>query len=126
MENKITTFESLECYKVGVELRKEISILVKLFPIEEKYRLADQMIRCSRSVTNNIAEGYGRFHYLDNAKFCRNSRGSLMELLDHLLIAYESEYITLEQLTAYRQKINKNNALINCYIQYLLKAKKES
>lgn len=104
MENKITTFESLECYKVGVELRKEISILVKLFPIEEKYRLADQMIRCSRSVTNNIAEGYGRFHYLDNAKFCRNSRGSLMELLDHLLIAYESEYITLEQLTAYRQK----------------------
>jgi len=126
LENKITTFESLECYKVGVELRKEISILVKLFPIEEKYRLADQMIRCSRSVTNNIAEGYGRFHYLDNAKFCRNSRGSLMELLDHLLIAYESEYITLEQLTAYRQKINKNNALINGYIQYLLKAKKES
>lgn len=49
-----------------------------------------------------------------------------MELLDHLLIAYESEYITLEQLTAYRQKINKNNALINGYIQYLLKAKKES
>ncbi|MBK8351782.1 MAG: four helix bundle protein [Saprospirales bacterium] len=36
----------------------------------------------------------GRFHYLDNAKFCRNSRGSLMELLDHLLIAQESEYIT--------------------------------
>lgn len=117
MENKITTFENLECYKVGVELRKEISILVKSFPIEEKYRLADQMIRCSRSVTNNIAEGYGRFHYLDNAKFCRNSRGSLMELLDHLLIAHESEYITLEQLTEFRQKINKNNALINGYIQ---------
>ncbi len=84
------------------------------------------MIRCSRSVTNNIAEGYGRFHYLDNAKFCRNSRGSLMELLDHLKIAQESEYITLEQLNEFRQKINKNNALINGYIQYLLKAKKES
>ncbi|MFN8281828.1 MAG: four helix bundle protein [Chitinophagales bacterium] len=126
MENKITTFETLECYKVGVELRKEIAILVKSFPVEEKYRLADQMTRCSRSVTNNIAEGYGRFHYLDNAKFCRNSRGSLMELLDHLLIAQESEYITIEQLSEFRQKINKNNALINGYIQYLLKAKKES
>lgn len=121
MENKITTFESLECWKVGAELRQEISNLVKTFPIEEKYRLVDQMIRCSRSVTNNIAEGYGRFHYLDNAKFCRNSRGSLMELLDHLLIAQESEYITIEQLNEYRQKINKNNALINGYIRYLLK-----
>jgi four helix bundle protein len=126
LENKITTFESLECWKVGAELRQEISNLVKTFPIEEKYRLADQMIRCSRSVTNNIAEGYGRFHYLDNAKFCRNSRGSLMELLDHLLIAQESEYITIEQLNEYRQKINKNNALINGYIRYLLKSKIES
>lgn len=126
MESKITTFESLECYKVGVELRKEISALVKSFPIEEKYRLVDQIIRCSRSVTNNLAEGYGRFHYLDNAKFCRNSRGSLMELLDHLTIAQESEYITLEQLTYYRQKINKCNSLINGYIRYLLKAKIES
>jgi hypothetical protein len=49
-----------------------------------------------------------------------------MELLDHLLIAQESEYITIEQLSEFRQKINKNNALINGYIQYLLKAKKES
>lgn len=126
MENRITTFESLECWKAGVELRKEISNLVKTFPSDEKYRLVDQMIRCSRSVTNNIAEGYGRFHYLDNAKFCRNSRGSLMELLDHLLIAQESEYITIEQLEEYRLKINKNNALINGYIRYLLKAKSES
>ena len=107
-------------------MRKEISILVKSFPVEEKYRLADQMIRCSRSVTNNIAEGYGRFHYLDNAKFCRNSRGSLMELLDHLKIAQECEYITLEQLNEFRQKINNNNEIINGNIEYLLKAKKES
>lgn len=84
MENKITNYETLECWKVGVGLRKEISNLIKTFPIEEKYRLADQMNRCSKSVTNNIAEGYGRFHYLDNAKFCRNSRGSLIQLLDHL------------------------------------------
>lgn len=126
MENRITTFESLECWKAGVEIRKEISKLVKTFPNDEKFRLVDQMIRCSRSVTNNIAEGYGRFHYLDNAKFCRNSRGSLMELLDHLLIAQESEYITIEELEEYRQKINKNNALINGYIRYLLKAKTES
>ena len=49
-----------------------------------------------------------------------------MELLDHLLIAQESEYITIEQLNEYRQKINKNNALINGYIRYLLKSKIES
>lgn len=124
-DNKITSFEDLECWKIGAELRKEIKTLTDSFPIEEKFRLSDQMIRCSRSVTNNIAEGYGRFHYLENAKFCRNSRGSLMELLDHLLIANESGYISNETLELFRIKIKKGNALINGYIKYLIKAKKE-
>jgi four helix bundle protein len=43
--------------------------LTKRFPNEEKYRLADQIIRSSRSIGNNIAEGHGRFHYQDNIRF---------------------------------------------------------
>ena len=54
-------FEYLEVWKECRMLRKDVSLLVKGFPIEEKFRLNDQLIRASRSVTANIAEGHGRF-----------------------------------------------------------------
>jgi len=66
-------FEDLDVWKKSRDFRIEISDLIKKFPAEEKYRLTDQLIRASRSVTANIAEGHGRFHYLDNLKFCRNA-----------------------------------------------------
>jgi len=63
MDNKIRSFEDLECWKVCTELRRFVSQLVKTFPKEEQFDLTSQMKRASRSVTHNIAEGYGRFHY---------------------------------------------------------------
>ncbi len=56
------SFEELECWKIGAEIRREVSRLVKKIPSQEKFALISQMLRCSRSVTNNIAEGYGRFN----------------------------------------------------------------
>lgn len=119
---RITSFEDLECWKSAVELRKELKSFISQFPPEEKYRLTDQIIRCSRSVTNNIAEGFGRYHYLENAKFCRNSRGSLMELADHFIVAEECGYITNEQLKEIKNKIQQTNLILNGYINYLVKA----
>ena len=75
MEN-LKAFESLEAWKVAKELRIEVSTLTKTFPKHEQYRLTDQIIRSSRSVAANIAEGYGRYHYLENMRFCRIARGS--------------------------------------------------
>jgi four helix bundle protein len=64
------TFEDLECWKQCRTLRLFIAKdLVPVLPREERYRLGDQLLRAARSTTANIAEGYGRFHYLDNAKF---------------------------------------------------------
>ena len=82
-------FEELDVWKECRKLRKEISKLVKLFPIEEKFKLVDQIVRSSRSTTANIAEGHGRFHYQENIQFCRQARGSLNETLDHLICAFD-------------------------------------
>jgi len=71
------TFEELDCWKMSTNLRRKCSKLVKNFPQEEKYKLVDQVIRASRSVTANIAEGFGRYHYQEYAQYCRQSRGSL-------------------------------------------------
>ena len=67
----INNFEELEVWKECRNLRIQVSIVVKTFPVEEKYRMIDQLIRASRSITANIAEGHGRFHYLENIQFCR-------------------------------------------------------
>jgi four helix bundle protein len=76
MEKRIIhTFEELEVYKLAREFRKEIGKLIKKLPEVEKYNLKSQMRRAKLSVTNNIAEGYGRYHYQENIQFCRQSRG---------------------------------------------------
>ena len=72
--NSYKGYKELDCYKKSRELRIKISELTKSFPAEEKYRLSDQIIRSSRSIGNNIAEGHGRFHYVDSSKFNNCSR----------------------------------------------------
>ena len=92
--NNYKGFTELECYKHGRELRKSISILLNKFPKEEKYELASQIKRSSRSITANIAEGYGRYTYSDTRHFFIISRGSVTETMEHLTTAYDENYIT--------------------------------
>ena len=122
----IKSFEELDCWKVSRELRLELSRLIKTFPAEEKFTLVSQIRRASRSVTNNIAEGFGRYHYKEFIRFCRMSRGSLTELTDHLIISHDEDYITADQLSYYKDKISKAIALINGLIKYLEKRNKDS
>ena len=121
--NAIKTFENLECWKACRELRIFIiREVVPVLPREEKWRLTDQIIKAARSTTANIAEGYGRFHYLDNAKFCSNSRGSCWETLDHLITAKDENMISAEVLEKGRDLVNHSIKLINGYMKYLKKA----
>lgn len=96
-KRKFRSFEDLEAWKKARKLRKKVSNLVKKFPKDEKYRMVDQMIRSSRSITSNIAEGYGRYHFQENIQFCRQARGSLFELLDHIICAKDESYIKNDQ-----------------------------
>jgi len=121
-----TNFESLDVWKECRLFRKQISSTVKTFPIEEKYRLSDQLIRASRSVTANIAEGHGRYHFQENTQFCRQSRGSLTEILDHLICAFDENYINQIQLDEFRGQYEKCLKLLNGYIGYLQKQKNNS
>ena len=117
------SFEDLEVYKAAREFRKKIYKLNKGLPSEEKYNLGDQMRRASLSLTNNIAEGHGRYHFQENIQFCRISRGSLMELIDDLNTCIDEKYFEqsyLEQLKGEGYRINK---MLNGYIGYLKKRK---
>jgi len=85
--------------------------------------LNQQLRRASLSISANIAEGYGRFYYQDNVRFCYNARGSLEEVLSHLTFAYEMSFIPAElykELAGEGEEIDK---MINGYISYLKKSK---
>ena len=64
------------------------------FPVEEKWALNQQIRRSVQSIPANIAEGYGRYYYQDNVRFCYIARGSLEETLSHLVLAHELNYIS--------------------------------
>ena len=119
-ESQIRTFEDLKCWKACRELRifvaKEI---VPRLSKHEKYALSNQILNAARSTTANIAEGYGRYHYLDNAKFCSNSRGSCWEVLDHLITAYDEAFISNELYLEGRNLVSDSVKLINGYMNYL-------
>ena len=121
--DSIRTFEDLECWKACRELRVFVArSLCKTLPKAERYRLGDQILRSAPSTTANIAEGYGRFHYLDNAKFCSNARGSCWETIDHMITANDEELISQDLLDQGRAVAARAVALLNGYISYLRKA----
>lgn len=121
--DEIRSFRDLKCWKEGVARRKMARPILNRFPTDEKYRLTDQLIRALRSVTNNIAEGFGRYSYQENIQFCRISRGSLTEIQDHFIIALEENYVTVGELQMVDNQVEKCIALINGYINYLKKRK---
>jgi len=121
----MASFTDLEVWKRAKAIRTSISALTKGFPVEEKFRLTDQIIRSSRSIGNNLAEGHGRFHYQDNIRFCIMARGSLSETLDHLLVAFEEGIVSAETLDSFQNEYNQCLKLLNGYIAYLKKKKSD-
>jgi len=122
-KESLKSFEDLECWKACREVRKFIMDLIKKYPKEEKFAIVDDMKRAARSSTHNIAEGFGRFHYQENIQFCRQSRGSLYELIDQLITSLDDNLITEEEYKKGRELIDKSLALLNGYINYLSRAK---
>jgi four helix bundle protein len=126
-ERIIRSFEDLDCWKVAREVREFVRQIVRGLPKEEKYRLGDQLTRASRSITANIAEGYGRFHYLDSSKFFSTARGSTYEVLDHLITAADEGLIDSKVLEQARKLLESAIKLNNGYTKYLkTRAKSES
>ncbi|RAQ38759.1 four helix bundle protein [Arthrospira sp. O9.13F] len=113
------SFEELDCWKRARSFRMLISDTVKFWPSEERYELTKQIKRSTRSVTANIAEGFGRHHHQENIQFCRQARGSLTESLDHLITAQDEGFISDSDMAIFREEYGHCLRLLNGYIAYL-------
>ena len=117
------TFEDLEVYRVAREFRKAMYRLNRQLPSFEKFELGSQIPRASVSLTNNIAEGHGRFHYLEQIKFCLNARGSLEELIDDLNICEDESYLPSGEINALKQQGWRVHRVLAGYMRWLRQRK---
>ena len=113
------TFEDLEVYQAAREFRKAMYRVARRLPEIEKFGLAAQIRDAAVSLTNNIAEGRGRFHFLDQIKFMLNSRGSLEELLDDLNVCLDENYLPAEEVETLKSHGWRVHKLINGYIRFV-------
>ena len=113
------TFEDLEVYRVSRALRKAMYAVTRRLPDFEKYELASQIRRAAVSLTNNIAEGHGRFHHPDQILFILHSRGSLEELVADLNVCLDENYLSGDEVTKLKEQARSVLLLINGYLRYL-------
>jgi four helix bundle protein len=113
------TFEDLEVCKKAREFRKRMYAVARKLPDFEKYELGRQVRRAAVSLTNNTAEGHGRYHYLDEIKFQLQSRGSLAELLDDLNVCQDEDYLPASEIVELKERAKEVQRLINGYIRFL-------
>jgi four helix bundle protein len=123
VEPPFRTFEDLEVYKKARQFRKQMYGVTRKLPGFEKYELGSQIRRAAVSLTNNIAEGHGRYHYLEQLKFLFQSRGSLQELIDELNICEDERYLPESEVFALKAQAKEVQRLISGYARYLRERK---
>jgi four helix bundle protein len=118
-EQPFRTFEDLEVYKNARQFRKSMYAVTRKLPDFERYELSSQLRRAAVSLTNNIAEEHGRYHFLDQIRFMLHSRGSLEELLDELNVCIDERYLPPEKIDSLKQQGWRVRQLIDGYVRYL-------
>ncbi len=126
MENeagKFRTFEDMEVYKAARGFRVTMYAVNRKLPAFEKFELASQIRRAAVSLTNNIAEGHGRFHFLDQIKFMLQARGSLQELIDDLNVCEDENYLPSAEVGQIKPQAWHVLRLLNGYLRWLRDSK---
>lgn len=125
-KNSIKHFKNIIAWQKAREIRNIVYQFIKTLPVSEKYNLTQQMKRAACSVTSNIAEGYGRFHFQENTQFCRQARGSLYELQDHITTCNDLNFINNNFFQELNNKITEAIKILDGYIRFLTKQKDDT
>src|SRR5258708_7962082 len=116
---RFQTFEDLDAYKSARDFRKAMYAISRRLPDSEKFDSARQIRRAAVSLTNNIAEGHGRFHVPDQIKFMLQARGSLQELVDDLNVCEDEGYLTPPEVAAFKDDGWRTLQVLNGYLRWL-------
>lgn len=122
---KIKDFTELKVWQMAHELKLGIYEFVKLLPESEKFNRVSQLKKAICSVSANIAEGFGRYHYQENIQFCRQARGSLDEARDYLITSRDLKEVREDKCNYLINKCIEVKKILNGYIRFLNNKKQQ-
>jgi len=118
----VNSIDQLEIYEKALDFSNLIWEIVIQWDYFAKKTVGDQLVRSTDSISANIAEGYGRFHYKENLHFCYYARGSLEETKDWLRKCYNRNLIDEQSKIDIEKFINVFPKKLNSYINYIKKS----
>jgi four helix bundle protein len=109
----IKSFKDLEVPKLSYELVMEIFHRTRNFPKEEIYSLTSQIVRSSRSISANIAEGWAKRKYENLFKVhLVTSIGSCAETENWLSFCKDCKYISSNEFDTLFEKANYTGKML--------------
>ena len=114
--------EDLEVYQLAEGFGDEIWFILHALDYFAKDTVGKQMVKSADSISANIAEGYGRFHYKENKNFCYFSRGSIIETKGWLKKSKTRKLLSEEQFNLLFEKLQTIHLKLNAYIKFIGKS----
>ena len=114
--------EDLEVCQLAESFSDEIWFIVHEWDYFAKDTVGKQMVRAADSISANIAEGYGRFHYKENKNFCYFSRGSIIETKGWLKKSKTRKLLSEDQFNLLFEKLQTIHLKLNAYIKFIGKS----
>jgi len=122
MSNRI---EDIEVYNLAEVFSDKIWFIATKWDFFAKDTVGKQIVRSADSISANIAEGFGRFHYKENKNFCYFSRGSIIETKGWLKKAKTRDLLDDENYQSLLQQLETIHLKLNIYIKFIGKGKSD-
>ena len=100
-----------------MEIGEDVWNVVSRWQYFQKDTVGKQFVKAVDSITANLAEGFGRYHYREAKNFAYYSRGSLFETKTWLIKAQNRALMTKDEFELILSKLNIVGKTLNSYIK---------
>ncbi len=100
-------FREIAAWQRSHDVKCRVDMFLERPEVRRKYRFCDQLADSARSAPGNIAEGFGRFGNKEFARFSRIAKGSLIEVLNHMIDARDQRLISGDELLIFEHHVRK-------------------
>ena len=111
--------EDLEVYNLSEVISDKIWDIVMKWEYFAKDTIGKQLCKAADSISANIAEGYGRYHFKENKSFCYYSRGSILEVKSFLRKSKSRNLISEDCYSELYTELQTIHLKLNAYIKYI-------
>jgi four helix bundle protein len=109
--------EELQVYQLSMEIAEKVWDIVIAWDNFLRDTIGKQLVRAADSVSANLSEGFGRYHYKESKHFYYFSRGSLYETKTWLTKAYNRKLLSKEEYQEFYKEIDNIGVKLNNYIR---------